>query len=45
VSDVLLSVVEEPVSDTESRSGIEGWVGAVESITIDKGAESPEALF
>ena len=24
VSDVLLSVVEEPVSDAESRSGIEG---------------------
>ena len=45
VSDVVLSVDDDPVSDAASRSGSEGLLGAVVSITILRGADAPEALF
>ena len=45
VSDVVLSVDDEPVSEAASRSGSEGLLGAVVSITMLSGADAPEALF
>ena len=45
VSDVVLSVDDDPVSDAASRSGSEGLLGAVVSMTMLRGADSPEALF
>ena len=45
VSDVVLSVDDEPVSDAASRSGSEGLLGVVVSITMLRGADAPEALF
>ena len=45
VSDVVLSVDDEPVSDAASRSGSEGLLGVVVSMTMLSGADAPEALF
>ena len=45
VSDVVLSVDDEPVSEVASRSGSEALLGAVVSITMLRGADAPEALF
>lgn len=45
VSDVVLSVDEDPVSEATSRSGIEDLFGAVASMTMLRDAEAPEALF
>jgi hypothetical protein len=44
-SDVVLSVDDDPVSDAASRSGSEGLLGAVVSMTRLRGADAPEALF
>ena len=44
-SDVVLSVDEDPLSDADSRSGSEGLLGAVVSMTMLRTAEAPEALF
>ena len=45
VSDVVLSVDDDPVSDAASRSGSEALLGAVVSMTMLRGADAPEALF
>ena len=45
VSDVVLSVDDEPVSEAASRSGSEALLGAVVSMTMLSGADAPEALF
>ena len=45
VSDVVLSVDDDPVSDAASRSGSEGLLGAVVSMTMLIAADAPEALF
>jgi hypothetical protein len=45
VSDVVLSVDDEPVSEAASRSGSEALLGAVVSITMLRGADAPETLF
>ena len=45
VSDVVLSVDDDPVSDAASRSGSEALLGAVVSRTMLRGADAPEALF
>ena len=45
VSDVVLSVDDEPVSEAASRSGSEGLLGAVVSMTMLRAADAPEALF
>ena len=45
VSDVVLSVDDDPVSDAASRSGSEGLLGVVVSMTMLSGADAPEALF
>ena len=45
VSDVVLSVDDDPVSDAASRSGSEGLLGAVVSMTMLGGVDAPEALF
>ena len=44
-SDVVLSVDDDPVSDAASRSGIEGLLGAVVSMTMLRAVDAPEALF
>ena len=45
VSDVVLSVDDDPVSDAASRSGSEGLLGVVVSMTMLRAADAPEALF
>ena len=45
VTDVVLSVEDEPLSDAASRSGSDGRLGAAVSMTTVKGAEAPDALF
>ena len=45
VSDVVLSVDDDPVSEAASRSGSEALLGAVVSITMLRDADAPEALF
>ena len=45
VSDVVLSVDDDPVSDAASRSGIEGLPVAVVSMTMLRDADAPEVLF
>ena len=45
VSDVVLSVDDDPVSDAASRSGSEALLGAVVSTTMLRDADAPEALF
>ena len=45
VSDVVLSVDDEPASEAASRSGSEALLGAVVSMTMLSGADAPEALF
>jgi hypothetical protein len=45
VTDVVLSVEDEPLSDAASRSGSDGRLGAAVSMTMVKGAEAPDALF
>ena len=45
VTDVVLSVDDEPLSDAASRSGSDGRLGAVVSMTTVKGADAPDALF
>jgi hypothetical protein len=45
VSDVVLSVDDDPVSDAASRSGSKGLLGAVVSMTMLIAADAPEALF
>ena len=45
VTDVVLSVDDEPLSDAASRSGSDGRLGATVSMTMVKGADAPDALF
>jgi hypothetical protein len=45
VTDVVLSVDDEPLSDAASRSGSAGRLGATVSMTMVKGADAPDALF
>jgi len=45
VTDVVLSVDDEPLSDAASRSGSGGRLGAAVSMTMVKGADVPDALF
>lgn len=45
VTDVVLSVDDEPLSDAASRSGSDGRLGAAVSMTKVKGADAPDALF
>jgi hypothetical protein len=45
VTDVVLSVEDEPLSDAASRSGSDGRLGEAVSMTIVKGADAPDALF
>jgi hypothetical protein len=45
VTDVVLSVDDEPLSDAASRSGSNGRLGEVVSMTTVRGAEAPDALF
>jgi hypothetical protein len=45
VSDVVLSVDDDPVSDAASRSGSEGLLGVVVSMTMLRAADAPEVLF
>ena len=44
VIDVVLSVDDEPLSDAASRSGSDGRLGAVVSMTMVKGDDAPDAL-
>jgi len=44
VTDVVLSVDDEPLSDAASRSGSDGRLGEAVSMTMVKGAEAPDAL-
>jgi hypothetical protein len=44
VTDVVLSVEDEPLSDAVSRSGSDGRLGAAVSMTMVKGADAPDAL-
>lgn len=44
LSDVMLSVDEEPRSDAVTRSGATGVVGAVVSITVDSGVLAAETF-
>lgn len=44
VTDVVLSVEDEPLSDAASRSGSDGRLGAAVSMTIVKGDDAPDAL-
>ena len=45
MSDVVLSVDDPPSSELSSRSGFNGLLGGVVSITIVSGEEFPDALF
>jgi hypothetical protein len=45
VTDVVLSVDDEPLSDAASRSGSDGRLGAAVSMTMVKEADVPDALF
>jgi hypothetical protein len=45
VTDVVLSVEDEPLSDAASRSGRDGRLGAAVSMTMVKDADAPDALF
>ena len=45
VTDVVLSVEDEPLSDAASRSGSDGRLGAAVSMTMVKEPDVPDALF
>ena len=45
VSDVVLSVDDDPVSEAASRSGSGGLLGTAVSMTMLRGVDAPEALF
>ena len=45
MSDVVVSVDDDPVSDAASRSGSGGWLGTAVSMTMLRGADAPEELF
>jgi len=45
VTDVVLSVEDEPLSDAASRSGSDGRLGVAVSTTMVKVADAPDALF